>query len=608
MDNTPNSTQPKKPLLIYDGDCTFCTYWARYWQRLTGDTVDYQPYQQAAAQFPQIPIDEFKRAVQYVAPDGRISSAAEASFRTLSHARGKAFWLTLYRRLPGFAFLSETAYAFIAAHRTLFYWISLFLWGRDYEPPRYQVIAWLFLRAIGLIYLVAFFSFATQASGLIGAKGIVPINELVEAANTQLGSNRYWLLPMLFWLNTSAPMIQFVCWGGVVFSMLLILNILPRINLLLLYVFYISLITAGQVFMTFQWDYYLIEAGFISIFLIGSTTLAIWLLRFLLFRFIFAGGLVKIFSGDPTWLNFTALQYHFFTQPLPTPLAWYAQQFPSAMLAFGTGATLFIELFLSWLIFFPRHIRFFGTSAILLLQTCILLTGNYNFFNIETIVLCLVCFDDAAIRRLLPAKLFHWLARRGDHQKPHRFMPALAAIFAVITVFTSLVQFQARFTSTMPPASTIWFADSISPLKLVNVYGPFAVMTRTRMEIIIEGSDDELNWKEYAFKYKPGDVYRRPLWNIPFQPRLDWQMWFAALATPEQNPWFLRFEQRLLENSPDVIALLESNPFPNHAPRYIRALFYDYQFTDFEERAKTGAWWKRELVGYYLRDASLSKA
>ena len=192
-----------RPLLVYDADCAFCVFWARYWHKLTADAVHYRPYQDAAAHLPEIALVDFQRAVQYIPPEGRHASAAEASFLTLSHAPGKGFWLALYRKLPGFAAISELIYAFIAAHRAAFYRISLFLWGRAYGPPRYDLVSLLFLRLFGLIYLAAFMSFGAQALGLIGSHGILPLAELVEAIGGRAGTERFFVMPMLFWISAS---------------------------------------------------------------------------------------------------------------------------------------------------------------------------------------------------------------------------------------------------------------------------------------------------------------------------------------------------------------------------------------------------------------------
>ena len=525
-------------LLIYDGDCAFCVYWARYWEKLTGDSVHYRPYQEITAQHPEIPLAEFQRAVQYIGSDGRRASAAEASFLTLSHARGRRFWLSLYRRLPAFAAASELAYAFIAAHRSSFYRISLFLWGKDYEPPQYDSVRDLFLRLLGVIYLSAFVSFGVQARGLIGSHGILPLEELIHAVSGNVGARRFFLMPMLFWIDASNITIQLVCWAGAALSVLLILNRFPRLCLLLLYVLYLSLFHGGQDFMTFQWDTLLLETGFLALLMSFAERPGIWLLRWLLFRFLFMSGIVKLLSDDPNWRNLTALSYHFLTQPLPTPLAWYAVRLPAGVLQFGTAALFFIELVLPFLIFCPRRLRFVAAFGILLLQSLIFLTGNYNWFNLQCMLLCLLLFDDAAVRRLLPRGL-----TRAAPPEP-RVRRTAGKIFVAgatfLIVFCSLVQMDVRFGGDAPVLARA-VEQLVEPFHVVNGYGLFAVMTTERNEIVIEGSNDGVEWREYGFRYKPGDLSRRPSWNIPHQPRLDWQMWFAALDDPRRLGWFQRF-------------------------------------------------------------------
>ena len=592
------------PVLIYDGDCGFCVYWARYWQRLTGGRVTYRPYQEAAGEHPAIPLADFKRAVQFITPDGRRASAAEASFLTLSHAPHRGLWLWLYRKLPGFAFLAERAYAFTAAHRAGFFRISRLLWGNHPEPPRFELVSFLFLRGFGLIYLAAFLSFAVQAQGLIGSHGILPLTELIDAVAGSTGRERFWLMPMVFWWSSSDLAIKVVCGSGVVLSLLLTCNVLPRLALVLLYVLYLSLLYAGQTFMTFQWDTFLLEGGFVALILSCATVPGIWLLRWLLFRFMFMSGVVKLLSGDPNWWNLSALSYHFVTQPLPTPLAWYAAQLPEAALRYATAAMFFIELVLPFLIFFPRRLRFGAACGIALLQVCIVLTGNYNWFNLQTLWLCLALFDDTALRQLLPQAMAQRLPPAP--LRPLRLLRLLrrraaqATIGAVslLLVLCSLVEMDLRFGGNPPR-----FAQAIDrffePLHIVSSYGLFAIMTTRRDEIVIEGSADGIEWRAYQFRYKPGELTRAPPWNIPHQPRLDWQMWFAALDDPRRLPWFWRLLQRLLENEPTVTALLRNNPFAAKPPAYVRASFYDYRFSDRAAKAN-GLWWQRQLLGLYF--------
>jgi len=585
----------RRPVLIYDGDCGFCVYWARYWQKLTGDRVDYRPYQEVAADYPEISVAEFQRAVQYIAPDGRRASAAEASFLTLSRAPGKGCWLWLYKHVPGFAPVSEWTYAFTAAHRPAFHRISLLLWGRDYSPPRYELVSFLFLRLLGLIYLSAFVSFAVQAQGLIGSHGILPLAEFVNAVTQRFGTERFFLAPMVFWLNDSDTAIQVVSWAGAVLSLLLVVNLFPRVCLFLLFVLYLSLFYAGQTFMSYQWDQFLLETGFAALLMSFATMPGIWLLRWLLFRFMFMSGVVKLLSGDASWWNLSALSYHFLTQPLPTPLAWYAAQLPTGFLTFATGTMFIIELGLPFLIFAPRRLRFCAAFGILLLEFLILITGNYNWFNLQTMLLCLPLFDDAALRSVLPRRLVE-LGPAPLRPAPGVRIAVNAA--AALIVFCSLVQMDRRFGGT-PPTWAQAITGWVQPLDIVSGYGLFSIMTTKRHEIVIEGSDDGVHWREYEFRYKPGDVARAPPWNIPHQPRLDWQMWFAALDDPQRLPWFWRFLERLLQNEPTVTALLARNPFADKAPTYVRAQFYDYTFAGSEEKA-AGQWWNRQLLGQYF--------
>ncbi|HTJ65049.1 MAG TPA: lipase maturation factor family protein [Alphaproteobacteria bacterium] len=595
-------TEPALPVLVWDGECGFCGYWVRYWAKLTGDRVTYRPFQEAAPDYPDVPLAEFQRASQYIAPNGFRASAAEASFRVLSHAPGKGFWLQLYRKFPGFAAVSELAYRFIAAHRSAFYRISVLLCGRTLEPPSYTVVAYLFLRLFGLIYLAAFVSFGWQAQGLIGSHGIEPLQAFVSSVASRFGPERFYLLPMVFWLNAGDTAIHAVCWAGAGVSLLLAGGFLPRLSLAVLYVLYLSLLGAGQTFMSYQWDTFLLEGGFLALVMSFRPVLGIWLVRWLLFRFMFMSGSVKLLSGDPAWHNLSALSYHFLTQPLPTPVAWYAADLPQRFLTFATGAMFVVELGLPFLIFLPRRLRFLAAFGFLLLEGLIALTGNYNWFNFQTMLLCLTLFDDAALRSVLSASLVRWLPIPAA-RPPYRAVSAGFATLAVVIVFCSLVEMAEQY-GAEPPAFAQAIDGAITPFRIVNRYGLFAVMTTERNEIVIEGSDDAVTWREYAFRDKPGDLKRRPPWNIPDQPRLDWQMWFAALENPRQLPWFWNFIQRLLENEPTVTALLADNPFPDKPPRYVRAMFYSYTFSSDAEKAQ-GIWWDRRPLGLYFPTSHL---
>src|SRR5580704_17821927 len=355
--------------------------------------------------------------------------------------------------------------------------------------------------------------------------------------------------------------------------------------------------------MTYQWDTFLLEAGFLALLLSFAAAPGIWLLRWLLFRFMLMSGVVKLLSGDPNWWNLSALSYHFLTQPLPTPLAWYAANLQPGVLKFATGGTFFIELLLPFLIFCPRRLRFFAAFGILLLESLILITGNYNWFNLQTMLLCLPLFDDAALQRALPQRLIRPLRLRARNIAPRRAITVVVTACAVLIVFCSLVEMDEGFGGS-PPSAAQAIDRLIEPLHVVSSYGLFAVMTTKRNEIVIEGSNDGVEWLEYEFAFKPGDTARRPPWNIPHQPRLDWQMWFAALEDPRRLPWLSNFLQRLLENEPAVTALLEKNPFLDKPPVYVRAQLYEYTYAASGEKAK-GIWWDRRLLGLYFPVAHL---
>ncbi len=591
-----------RPTLIFDGECGICRTWVDYWKALTGDQIVYRPYQEAGIDFPQIPLAEFQRAMQLALPDGSIYAGAAATFRLLTYAPARSWWWWLYRYLPGFAPLSELAYSFLSQRRDLLARLTHLLWGHVLEPESYALVSWVFLRGLGLIYIAAFASLGVQILGLVGSDGISPLEGYLAAARDGWGTAAYGRLPTLFWLGTSDSLLIAGTVAGVVLGALVAFGLLVRPSLVALFVLYLSYVYAGQVFMNFQWDQLLLESGFLAIFLTGGTRIVVWLYRLLLFRFLFLAGVVKLVSADPTWRDLTALRYHFWTQPLPAPLAWYAAQLPDWLLSALTGLTLVIELAVVFLIFLPRRPRALAGVMALAFQLAIVLTGNYNFFNLLTMLLCLFLFDDRQLRQLFPPGLASWV--QGKAPRPGTAATTLAALLALVAipVGANLI-WEPLAGRNLPGAGAL--AEAIAPLAIVNPYGVFATMTTTRPEIVIEGSDDGQNWREYEFRYKAGPVGRPLKCNIPHQPRLDWQLWFAALQGPSQNRWIEGLLFRLLQGSPPVVSLLASNPFPEHPPKFVRARLYDYRFTDASLGARTGEVWVRRLEGVYFPQVSL---
>ncbi len=615
---------PTKPLMIWDGECHFCRRWIERWREITAGEVDYTTYQEAAHRFPEIPLEQFQRAVAFIEPDGQTFFGAEAVYRSLRY-QGSRKWLAWsYDRVPGFAAISETAYNFIARHRGLGSSITRLLWGKDVRPPTYFWARRWFLRALGLIYLIAFVSFWVQVDGLVGSNGILPVNQFLPTVREQLGQGAYSLLPTLCWFNADNAFLHFLCGGGVVLSLFLIFGIAPAISLFALFAFYLSLTIAGQVFLSFQWDILLLETGFLSIFLAPwqlwqkrgqeppVSRAALFLLKLLLFKLMVMSGVVKLTSGDDCWWNLTALDYHYWSQPLPTIFGWWADQHPEWFKHFSVGFCMAVEIIAPFFIWAPRRPRLIAAGLMIFLQLVIALTGNYCFFNLLTLALCLLLIDDAVWRRNV--RQDNRAVRAYSSGAPSdRALPSRLLMYgAIIVIIVSLpINAWLVFTAFKPDAEwprRLAFAyEHLEPFRIVNGYGLFRVMTKDRREIVIEGSADGIDWLPYEFKWKPGNVMRAPGWCAPHQPRLDWQMWFAALGTPERNPWFIRLAICLLEGKPDVIRLFAHDPFPNQPPRYVRAILYRYRFTTAKEHRQTGAWWKSQELREYLPAVSLEQ-
>lgn len=609
------ATPPGKPLLIFDGDCNFCRRWIARWQQATGDRVDYLPAQdpQIAQRFPEIPAFAFQDAVQLVEPDGTVTSGAEAVFRALDRPR-------VYRLMPG---VFEWAYRFVARRRGVFSFLTRVLWGNTVTRPSHSLVRGIFVRGFGLIYLFAFVSLWTQITGLIGSHGIQPVAELLKF---HADRTPHWLMPTVFWWNGSDAALHWVCGAGTLCALLVIAGVLAGPALLGAWALYLSLSVVGDIFLGYQWDALLLEVGFLAIWFAPwgwsprafrqsePPRLVLWALRWLVFRLMFLAGVVKLASHDQLWRSLTALTVHYQTQPLPPWTAWYAHQLPVWWQMACCGVMFVIELVLPFFVFLPRRVRFVAAGGFTLLMILVSGTGNYCFFNLLTILLCVPLLDDAALRWRGGPRSVVAADATERVPPPTRWRNWLfAPVVVVILLITGPQLLQTCRARIYWPE---WFgrlygnvATVIQPARSLNGYGLFAAMTDKRFEIVVEGSDDGQTWRAYEFKYKPGDPARRPGFVWPHQPRLDWQMWFEALHLYqprfEPSPWFLNFCVRLLQNEPTVTRLLAHNPFPAQPPRYIRAVAYEYRFTDPATRAQTGQWWRRELLGQYCPALSL---
>ena len=502
----------------------------------------------------------------------------------------------------------------------------------------YELSRRLLLRALGIVLLIAIASLWLQVEGLMGPQGIAPVGDFLELAQGALGAEAYWLLPTICWLESGAAMLHALCAVGTVMALMLIFDVAPGPALACLWAIYLSLMVAGQTFLSFQWDSLLLESSFVALFWApwrfgarnrcdGPPGLAgLCLLRILLFKLMFLSGVTKLLCGDLPWHEWTALDVHFETQPLPTWIGWYAHQLPSWFQKLSVAVMFMIEILVPFCIVCPRWLRHPGAALMLCFQLLIALSGNYGFFNLLTMTLCIPLFDDSFLARL---------ARRRNRraESPHRahaaswrrLAPVAVATFAIGAVSTLAfveemvrtlrsqqrsVQAGAALASIPGPvvgaldicdtALLSWGRPAIlkwvGPWRTINGYGLFRNMTTQRPEIAVEGSRDGRRWHRYRFKWKPGDPGRRPGFVAPHQPRLDWQMWFAALHPAGHAHWLTPLAERLLRGHGPAVKLLASNPFPEQPPRHLRFVFYEYRFTDFETRRRTGDWWQRRLV------------
>jgi len=478
------------------------------------------------------------------------------------------------------------------------------LFGRWCPPGSslYLGSRWLFLRALGLIFFSAFYSLAFQIHGLIGTRGILPAADYLRLIAGAYAGQRFWLAPTLLWLGAGDRALTALVVVGFVASAMLVANLWPRAALAVSTVAFLSFVTAAQEFSSYQSDGMLLEAGFLSLFVappglrprLGAahppSWAALWLLRWEWFRIYFESGVVKLASGDPEWRQLTAMDHYYENGPLPTWLGWYAHQLPHGFHAASALLTLVVELGVVWLVFLPRRWRLAAALIVTPLQIGIILTANYAFLNYLVLVLGLLLIDDAAWERL------GWKAVPACPVGQPRRWRLIAAAVVLSWVFYATV---VAFLPWRLPRQLLAPALALEPMRFANRYGLFAVMTRARYEIEFQGSRDGRTWVAYPFRYKPQDVMRAPGIYAPYQPRFEWNLWFASLASWESEAWVLATEARLLAAEPAVLKLFAADPFHGARPQAVRAVLWQYWFTDRATRARTGAWWRRHYLGLY---------
>ena len=509
---------------------------------------------------------------------------------------------------------------------------------------------WIFLRALGAIYFSAFFSLVFQIRGLIGPQGILPASEYLKGIAEQVGHARYWYVPTVLWFSSSSHMLTGLCWVGMAAAILLVLNIWPRGMLTICFVCFLSFVSAAGDFSGYQSDGMLLEAGFLSLFLapggfrpgLGEkqppVRTALYLLLWEWFRIYFESGVAKIAGQDPEWRNFTALDEYYQNGPLPTWIGWYVQHFPHWFHAASTFFTLALELVLIWAAFLPRPFRIALFFIVTPWQIGIILTANYTFLNYLVLIIGFLLLDDRFLARFFSANWTQQIlsfsialptepaplatdqlsilatpstplaaespASKGttpDSRQNIRSLLAALRVAATAVLLTwifyaTTAQMVWMITPAPLPTSPVTLLE---PFRIANRYGLFAVMTRGRYEIEFQGSYDGQTWVPYPFCHKPQDLDKPPRIYAPYQPRLDWNLWFASLGEWRDNPMVLRAERRLLSNNPDVLALFAANPFPQGPPRQVRAVLWQYWFTSMAQKREHGFWWRRELLGLY---------
>ena len=492
----------------------------------------------------------------------------------------------------------------------------------DFRPTR-LVPRWLWLRALGLLFLSAFVALAYQIRGLIGTLGILPADDyLRQVTQVVPGAGRFWDVPSVFWMGASDRALMTGVTIGVIASLLLIANVWPRAMTAICTILFMSCVAVLQDFSSYQSDGMLLEAGFLSFFLaprgirpgLGAddpaSRAAYFLVQWEWFRIYFESGVIKLASGDPTWRNFTAMDEYYQNGPFPTWIGWYVQHFPHWYHAMTVGITFAVELVIVWALFLPRPYRiacFFVTSA---LQVGIIATANYAFLNYLVLAEGVLLLDDGlfehaqlwwraqAIPRLRGAARLFATPREAAVRATSAGVLATEAIVLTWVFVATLPPFIAPTTGGMslPSAVTVPMR-SLAPFRIANQYGLFAVMTPARYEIEFQGSRDGMHWTAYPFRYKPQDLRTPPPIFAPYQPRFDWNLWFASLAPWQQSQWVALVQMKLLDGDEAVLSLFRANPFAAAPPTQVRTVLWQYWFTSEATKRATGAWWRRELVG-----------
>jgi hypothetical protein len=517
--------------------------------------------------------------------------------------------------------------------------------------PGRLVPRWILLRALAAIYFSAFYSLLFQIKGLIGADGIFPAHDYLGAVARSFPATKFWFAPTLFWFSSTSNTLMLVTWIGLLASVVAFFNLWPRLSFCICFVCFLSFVTAAGEFSNYQSDGMLLEAGFIALFFVPRGLLpglgasfppsraSLFLLQWEWFRIYFESGMVKLISGDRQWRTLTAMDEYYQNGPLPTWVGWYVEHLPHWFHAASAAGTLVMELAVVWLFLLPRRARIVCFFIVTPWQIGVIVTANYTFLNYLVLCLGFLLLDDRFLLPAVPARYRNVIAAGIDTSKNSDEELRTASIdspdldlhdqdshdeaaeqtrsialrklgghfsairLAVATVLLSWIFYDTTAEMLLIPFRNLPLPTApiaaLEPMRIANQYGLFAVMTNGRYEIEFQGSSDGQNWTAYPFRYKPQALNEAPRIYAPYQPRFDWNLWFASLGDWHQNDMVPLTEERLLENDKDVLSLFRSNPFSQAPPRFVRAVLWQYWFTSSDEKRTTGNWWRRQYLGLY---------
>ena len=492
--------------------------------------------------------------------------------------------------------------------------------AKKQKPPQTPATYWLtrfvLLRLLGAVYAVAFLVAANQNVALIGSHGLTPLAPIVAQVATEHHTAASFLqFPSLFWFDDSDALLQGTAWAAFALACVVVAGYANALMMLALWALYMSFVHLGLEWYGYGWEIQLLETGFIAVFLCplldgrpfprrAPPIVTLWLFRWLIFRIMLGAGLIKL-RGDPVWRDYTALYYHFETQPIPNGLSRWFHFLPPFVLRLGVGLNHFAELICPWFVFWPRVARHIAGAVIILFQLTLVLSGNLSFLNWLTIVPALACFDDSFWRRILPRALVRRAESAAAAAQPSRAMKWSSWIYAGAVALLSIPV----VVNLASPHQQM--NNAFEPLGLVNTYGAFGSVGKERLTVIFEGTDaavpdEHAVWKAYPYIGLPVDVRQRPPQVAPYQLRLDWQMWFAAMGSPAQYPFTINVVWKLLHNDPGTLSLFADNPFPDQPPRFVRGRLYKYSFAP--PGNPSGAYWTREDLGDWLPPLSADNA